>query len=122
MKRRELITRLGGERAASIVRAQRAILYLIKSLHLAVAWVSYCSVEGALMAPEIATRVAIICVVSMFLCVRAAQEGYYGVGHDRWHMEFCSNLNRNDGKGSCCNLSSSVHDPNPTRQAEADIT
>jgi len=43
--------------------------------------------------------------VSVFLCVRAvAQEGYYGVGHDRWHTEFYSNLNRNDGKGSCCNL------------------
>jgi hypothetical protein len=36
------------------------------------------------MAPDIATRVAIICVVSVFLCVSAvAQEGYYGVGHDR---------------------------------------
>ena len=51
-------------------------------------------------------RVAIIYVVSVFLCVRVAvaQEGYYGVGHDRWHMEFYSKLNRNDGKGTCCNL------------------
>ena len=33
------------------------------------------------MVSDIATRVAIICVVSVFLCVRAvAQEGYYGVG------------------------------------------
>ena len=57
------------------------------------------------MAFDIAKRVAIICVVSLLLCVRAvAQEGYYGAGHDRWHMEFYSNLNRNDGKGSCCNL------------------
>jgi hypothetical protein len=57
------------------------------------------------MARDITKRVAIICVVSVFLCVRAvAQEGYYGVGHDRWHTEFYSNLNRNDGKGSCCNL------------------
>jgi len=56
------------------------------------------------MASDIATRVAIICVVSLFLCVCAvAQEGYYGAGHDRWHMQY-SNLNRNDGKGSCCNL------------------
>ena len=43
--------------------------------------------------------------VFWFFCVNAvAQEGYYGVGHDRWHMEFYSKLNRNDGKGSCCNL------------------
>jgi hypothetical protein len=57
------------------------------------------------MASDIATRVAIICVVSVFLCVRAvAQEGYYGVGHDRWHREFYSKLNRNDGRGTCCNL------------------
>src|SRR5262249_39416342 len=33
-----------------------------------------------------------------------AQEGYYGVGHDRWHREFYSKLNRNDGRGTCCNL------------------
>jgi hypothetical protein len=57
------------------------------------------------MAPDLAGRVAIICVVSVFLCVRAlAQEGYYGVGHDRWHRDFYSKLNRNDGKGTCCNL------------------
>ena len=41
----------------------------------------------------------------LFLCVRAvAQEGYYGVGHDRWHREFYSKLNRNDGRGTCCDL------------------
>jgi hypothetical protein len=34
----------------------------------------------------------------------AAQEGYYGVGHDKWHQSFYSNLKRNDGQGSCCNL------------------
>ena len=46
-------------------------------------------------------RVAIVCVVSVFLCVRAvAQEGYYG--HDRWHIEFL--LNRNDGKSACSSL------------------
>ena len=34
----------------------------------------------------------------------AAQEGYYGAGHDKWHQGFYSNLKRNDGQGSCCNL------------------
>ena len=24
--------------------------------------------------------------------------------HDEWHQGFYSKLNRNDGKGSCCNL------------------
>src|SRR5262249_58279981 len=43
--------------------------------------------------------------VSLFLCLSAAaQEGYYGVGHDRWHQGFYSKLKRNDGGGSCCNL------------------
>jgi hypothetical protein len=43
--------------------------------------------------------------VSAFLCVSAAaQEGYYGVGHDKWHEGFYSKLRRNDGQGSCCNL------------------
>src|SRR6266568_830307 len=57
------------------------------------------------MVPDNTGRVAIVCVLSVFLCVRAvAQEGYYGVGHDRWHREFYSKLNRNDGKGTCCNL------------------
>jgi hypothetical protein len=36
--------------------------------------------------------------VSVFLCVNAAaQEGYYGVDHDKWHHGFYSNLKRNDG-------------------------
>jgi hypothetical protein len=40
--------------------------------------------------------------VSMFLCVSAvAQEGHYGVGHDKWHQGFYSTLKRNDGGGSC---------------------
>ena len=44
-------------------------------------------------------------VVSVFFCVSAAaQEGYYGVGHDKWHQGFYSKLKRNDGQGSCCNL------------------
>src|SRR5262245_45758796 len=43
--------------------------------------------------------------VSVFFCVSAAaQEGYYGVGHDKWHQGFYSKLKRNDGQGSCCNL------------------
>ena len=43
--------------------------------------------------------------VSMFLCASAAaQEGYYGVGHDKWHQGFYSKLKRNDGQGSCCSL------------------
>ena len=43
--------------------------------------------------------------ISVFLCVSAAaQEGYYGVGHDKWHQGFYSTLRRNDGGGSCCNL------------------
>jgi hypothetical protein len=41
----------------------------------------------------------------VFLCMSAeAQEGYYGVGHDKWHQGFYSKLKRNDGRGSCCNL------------------
>ena len=57
------------------------------------------------MVPDITGRVAIISVVSIFLSLHAAaQEGYYGVGHDRWHREFYSKLNRNDGRGTCCNL------------------
>ena len=43
--------------------------------------------------------------VFVFLCISAeAQEGYYGVGHDKWHQGFYSKLKRNDGGGSCCNL------------------
>jgi hypothetical protein len=39
-----------------------------------------------------------------FLCTNAAaQEGHYGLGHDKWHEGFYSTLKRNDG-GSCCNL------------------
>ena len=57
------------------------------------------------MVPDIRRRVATVCVVFVLLCVRAvAQEGYYGVGHDRWHREFYSKLNRNDGRGTCCDL------------------
>ena len=42
--------------------------------------------------------------VVVFLCTNAvAQEGHYGLGHDKWHDGFYSTLKRNDG-GSCCNL------------------
>jgi hypothetical protein len=50
-------------------------------------------------------RAARIWLISVFVCVPSgAQEGYHGVGHDRWHREFYSKLNRNDGKGTCCDL------------------
>ena len=79
--------------------------HLVKSMHLASEGV-FLSHRGKLIrVPENYGRVAIICVVSVFLSLHAvAQEGYYGVGHDRWHREFYSKLNRNDGKGTCCNL------------------
>jgi hypothetical protein len=43
--------------------------------------------------------------LSVLLCLSAAaQEGYYGAGHDKWHQGFYLKLKRNDGQGSCCNL------------------
>ena len=34
--------------------------------------------------------------LSVSLCISgAAQEGYYGAGHDKWHQGFYSNLKRN---------------------------
>jgi hypothetical protein len=34
----------------------------------------------------------------VFLCTNAAaQEGHYGLGHDKWHEGFYSTLKRNDG-------------------------
>lgn len=48
----------------------------------------------------------ILCILSAFFPgVAVAQEGRHGVGHDTWHQSFYSKLKRNDGKGSCCNLS-----------------
>jgi len=32
-----------------------------------------------------------------------AQEGYYGIDHDKWHRDFYAKLRRNDGQGPCCN-------------------
>ena len=58
------------------------------------------------MVPDIRGRVAIICVVSVFLCVRAlAQEAYYG-GWPRSvaHGVLLKAQQKNDGEGTCCNL------------------
>ena len=50
--------------------------------------------------------------LSVFLCLgAAAQDGYHGAGHERWHQDFYSKLRRNDGQGSCC----SVMDCRPTQ-------
>ena len=77
----------------------------IQSLQLTVARVSAYLLREAPMVSDIQGRIAIVCFASMFLCVRAAaQEGHYGVGHDRWHKDFYLKLDRNDGKGTCCNL------------------
>jgi hypothetical protein len=43
-------------------------------------------------------------VLAAFITYGAAQEGYIGHGHDKWHQGFYSTLKRPDGKGSCCNL------------------
>lgn len=49
----------------------------------------------------------------LFLCIAIwlaavnpvdAQEGHFGEGHESWHQQFYSGLQRPDGKGSCCNL------------------
>ena len=42
--------------------------------------------------------ITLVCsAVCLSLCVSAAaQEGYYGVGHDKWHQGFYSTLKRND--------------------------
>jgi hypothetical protein len=77
----------------------------IQALQLAVARVSAYPLREAPMVSDIQGKIAIACFASMFLCVRAAaQEGHYGVGHERWHKDFYLKLNRNDGKGTCCNL------------------
>ena len=48
--------------------------------------------------------VAIVLALVLIVCVdfTAAQEGYLGHSHDKWHQGFYSTLNRPDGKGSCC--------------------
>jgi len=43
--------------------------------------------------------------LSVFLCLgAAAQDGYHGVGHDKWHQDFYAALRRNDGGGPCCGM------------------
>ena len=46
----------------------------------------------------------ILLVLLGFPVPAAAQEGYHGHDHDRWHAEFYSKLMRPDTKTSCCNL------------------
>src|SRR5262249_61672909 len=44
---------------------------------------------------------------ALFVSIRvsaAAQEGYFGVFHDRWHEDIYLKLNTKDGGGTCCNL------------------
>ena len=46
---------------------------------------------------------ALFGALSTFLCAGAgAQEGHYGIGHDKWHRDFYAKLRRNDGQGPCC--------------------
>ena len=48
---------------------------------------------------------ALFGALSTFLCAGAgAQEGHYGIGHDKWHRDFYATLRRNDGQGPCCSL------------------
>ena len=43
--------------------------------------------------------------IAPFFCgSAAAQEGHFGVRHDRWHQDFYSTLKRNDGQGRCYSL------------------
>jgi hypothetical protein len=46
----------------------------------------------------------------------AAQEGYLGHGHDRWHRSFYQSLQRPDTKAPCCNLT----DCRPTSGRQVD--
>jgi hypothetical protein len=50
------------------------------------------------------TRLLVVGLAVFLFASAAAQDGYYGVGHDKWHQNFYSKLKRNDGQGSCCNL------------------
>jgi hypothetical protein len=89
---------LGGREGPFDAPPKRPPRYIMQ---LASVWVCSCPLREVLMPG----RAAIIWLISVFLCVPSgAQEGYYGVGHDRWHKEFYSKLNRNDGKGTCCDI------------------
>ena len=59
--------------------------------------------EGHMRRRDVITLLGGALFVSLHVSA-AAQEGYFGVGHDRWHEDFYLKLNRNDGKGTCCNL------------------
>ena len=46
---------------------------------------------------------ALAAALSACVCAGAgAQEGRYGIGHDKWHRDFYATLRRNDGEGPCC--------------------
>src|SRR5262245_32945150 len=55
--------------------------------------------------------IATVCAVLFLRVAAVVQDGYLGRGHERWNMEFYSKLNRDDGKGSCCNF----YDCRPTQ-------
>src|SRR6476646_11536362 len=59
--------------------------------------------EGHMRQRDVTTLLGGALFVSLHVHA-AAQEGYFGVGHDRWHKDFYLKLNRNDGRGTCCNL------------------
>src|SRR6185312_3001826 len=75
--------------------------HLVTSLQLASGWVSSYPIEGSSHDREGGDNLADFRIP---LCALGGARGYYGVGHDRWHREFYSKLNRNDGKGTCCDL------------------
>ena len=49
--------------------------------------------------------IALAFALTLFIGYAAAQEGYIGHDHDKWHESFYRTLKRPDGNGSCCNLS-----------------
>jgi hypothetical protein len=48
--------------------------------------------------------IAGVALSTLFELCAAAQEGDYGVDHDKWHQDFYAKLERNDGLGPCCGL------------------
>jgi hypothetical protein len=48
--------------------------------------------------------IAGVVLSALFGLCAAAQEGDYGVHHDKWHQDFYAKLRRNDGLGPCCGL------------------